>query len=466
MLVRALLLAAGLGLAAEQLPAQSAGQSAGAPTPARPAETRLSLSQAQVLAGYAIKRGRPELAFQITETLTRADPADGLAHYLKARALAQLRRYDDGRQAAKLAYRGAQTDVQRFEAAKLAAELSFAGDRLTASQLWLRRAAHFAPDESTRNMAVSAFRRVRQQNPFSFNLRFSVNPTDNVNNGANSPYNLIEGWPLIGALSPSAQAISGVVASADIRAAYKIVQTDTFQVRATARASAKRVRFNEPVPGFSGSDMAEERLELGLNYRWGNGQKGFWEYNVFGGWQRYGGEALYNFVGLDLSRVQRLTDRLHLVAGAGLEKQYDEAPPIANTRLHEAFGGFGYKLASGDSLGFRVQYREAKNDFWNRAYTQLSGFATYTLGRRVGPAKLSFMLGRSELDYDRYAVIFPVPGGREDSSWFGGVTATFDKVSYMGFVPTMTVHTERARSNISRFNVDQTSVSFGIRSKF
>ncbi|MEQ9259302.1 MAG: hypothetical protein RIG84_09390 [Roseovarius sp.] len=466
MAFRALLLAAGFCLAAGLAPGQPAGQPAGTPAPAQPGETRLSLSQAQVLAGYAVKTGRPELAFQITETLIAANPEDGLAHYLKARALAQLKRYDDGREAAKIAYRGAQTDVQRFEAAKLAAELSFADERLTASQLWLRRAAHFAPDESTRDMAVKAFRRVRYQNPFSFNMRFSVNPSDNVNNGANSPFNLIEGSPLIGALSPSAQAIPGVVATADIRASYRLMQTDTFQMKASARISAKRVRFNEPVVGFSGRDMAEERLELGLNYRWSGSGTGFWDLDLSGGWQRYGGDALYNFLGMDLSRVQKLTDKLHVMAGGGFEQQYDEAPPIAHTRVYHGFAGFGYALDSGGSLGFRMQYREAQNDLWNRAYNQVSGIATYTMGRQVGPVNLSFMVGRSELEYDRYAVIFPVRGGRQDDSWFGGVTATWPEAGYMGFVPTWTLQHEKARSNISRFNVDQTTFSFGIRSQF
>ncbi|MFN3210610.1 MAG: hypothetical protein ACE369_16725 [Roseovarius sp.] len=88
------------------------------------------------------------------------------------------------------------------------------------------------------------------------------------------------------------------------------------------------------------------------------------------------------------------------------------------------------------------------------------------MGRDIGPARLSFQLGHSVVDYDTYLIIAPVPGGRSDDSTFGGVTATFSDWSYMGFVPTVSLNAEKTRSNISRFDVDETSVSFGIRSEF
>jgi hypothetical protein len=36
----------------------------------------------------------------------------------------------------------------------------------------------------------------------------------------------------------------------------------------------------------------------------------------------------------------------------------------------------------------------------------------------------------------------------------------------MGFVPTLTVTSERSDSNISRFDVEETSITLGIRSEF
>ncbi len=36
----------------------------------------------------------------------------------------------------------------------------------------------------------------------------------------------------------------------------------------------------------------------------------------------------------------------------------------------------------------------------------------------------------------------------------------------MGFVPVLSVRSEKSRSNISRFDVDQTGVTLGLRSEF
>ena len=96
----------------------------------------------------------------------------------------------------------------------------------------------------------------------------------------------------------------------------------------------------------------------------------------------------------------------------------------------------------------------------------VSAAPTYTLGREIGPAQVSVSVGHSTLDYEQYWVLLPVAGGRTDESWFGGVTAAFNDYSYMGFVPVVSVNAEKSRPNISRFDVDQTAVSFGIRSEF
>lgn len=460
---------AALAAAAMTIAAQPGGAepeaAAAAPAPAMQSR-QVSLSEAQALAGVAINRGRPHLAYKLSEGLLQANPEDGLAHYLQARALAQLQSFEKGRHSAKLAYRHAQTDLQRFEAAKLAAELSFADERLTASQFWLRRAAHYAPDEATRDKTVNAFRTVRYRNPVNLQLSFSINPSDNVNNGANSPYNVIEGSPLVGRLSPSAQAISGVVATADIRGSYRLSQSERHETRLLSRIRARVVRFNDPVTGLSGDDLSEFRAGLGLNHRWATSARGYWSVEAHAGRQWYGGNPLYNYLGGEIARVQKLGENLHLSFGAGIEEQFDQSPPIADATVYSVFTGLSYRLAGGGKLGASVHYRETQSAGANRSSEQWTGIATYTMGRQIGPAELTLSVGHSTLDYDRYAVIFPVPGGRVDSSWFGGVTASFNDYSYMGFVPTMTLHAEKSRSNISRFDVDQTSVSFGIRSEF
>lgn len=427
---------------------------------------RLSLTHAQALVQQALRQGQPRTAFELTEGLIAANPDNGHAHFLRAHALGQLKDYRTGRKSAARAYRVANTDVQRFEAAKLAAELSFADDSYTISQLWLRRAVHYAPNEEIRSQYVKAFRKVRRTNPLRFEFQVSINPSDNVNNGSNSPYNLIEGSPLVGTLSPSARAISGVVAKTDLRGSYRIQQSEGHETHITGRLLSREIRFNDPVPGFSGNDISSLRLQLGVSHLWAPGKHGYWSFDANGGRAWYGGSPYYDFAGVGVRRLQKLTDKLNLNLGTHVEEQFDKVAPITDATVYSVSAGLSYALDTGGELGAQLQYRDIDSDGRNRASQQWSVVATYTLGREIGPAELSLSLGHSILDYEEYWVLLPVRGGRTDESWFGGVTATFQDYSYMGFVPVVSINAEKSRSNISRFDVDQTAVSFGIRSEF
>lgn len=427
---------------------------------------RLSLPQAQALAQQALRTGQPRTAYELTEGLITANPENGHAHFLRAHALGQMKDYKTGRQSAARAYRVANTDVQRFEAAKLAAELSFADDSYSVSQLWLRRAVHYAPNEELRSQYVKAFRNVRRTNPLRFELQFSINPSDNVNNGSNSPYNLIEGSPLVGTLSPSAQAISGVVARTDMRGSYRVQQSKRHETHITGRLHSREVRFNDPVPGISGSDISSLRLQLGVSHLWAPSKSGYWSFDINGGRTWYGRSPYYDFAGVGVRRMQKLSDTLNLSLGVHVEEQFDKVAPITDATVYSAFAGLSYALSTGGELGAQLQFRDVDSDGRNRASQQWSVVATYTLGREIGPAQVSFSVGHSTLDYEQYWVLLPVAGGRTDESWFGGVTAAFNDYSYMGFVPVVSVNAEKSRSNISRFDVDQTAVSFGIRSEF
>ena len=461
------------------------------PPPADPAAqgvVRMTQHQALAFAQIALRKGQPKTAYELTEGLIKANPKNGHAHFIRASALGQLKDYRTGKRSAAAAYRAANTNVQRYEAAKLAAELSFAGDQPTLSQLWLRRATHYAPDDKTRSNMVRAFRGVRNSNPLRFQLSFSVNPSDNINNGANSPLNIIEGSPLVGTLSTSAQAISGTVIKTEAHLSYRLRQAEGSETHATGRVVSREYRFNNPVWGLSASDLSSLRAQIGLRHYWLPDKIGYWRFDLTAGRAWYGGDPYYDFVGLGIQRSRKLNDKTRLNVGFDVEQQYGKdrvrvrvtllptTPPtlsttvrpevIADATVYSAFAEIDHDLNNGGQIGARVQYREIDSAGANRASQQWSTIATYELGKEIGPAEVSFSLGYSSLDYDAYSVIVPVPGGRRDTSWFGGVTATFNDYSYFGFVPVVTLNAEKSRSNISRFDVDQTAVSFGIRSEF
>jgi hypothetical protein len=428
----------------------------------------LSLAQADALAAQALGAGQPRLAYDLSKGLLEADRRNPRAHYYQALALAQAKAYGAAEKKATLAYWHAKSDEQRFQAANLAAELSFADERLTGSQFWLRRAVDHAPDEVARAQTVTAFQNVRARNPLRFDFRFSATPSDNVNNGANSPLNVIDGVPVVGTLSPSAQALSGFITTAQVSSSYRLAKSDTQETRARGRVNARRVDISDPVPGLSGDDLSSTVLELGLtHYLRGKTAAVTWKFDLDGGRVWYAGDPLYDFARVGAARHHRLTDRLLLSFGAAFEDQHYEAARGADSTVASGFAGLGLTLESGAQIGFQVQYRDTDSTGINRASDQWTGIASYQLGRDIGPASLEFSLGISQLDYSSYQVGFiAVPGGRDDRSVFGGVTATFTDWGYMGFVPTLTVTSERSDSNVSRFDVEETSITLGIRSEF
>lgn len=443
------------------------GAAVSAWAPARAEGVSLTFPQAQALAQQALNENRPQLAYSLTKGLIEADPRNGHAHYLQALAFAQVEAHGQGLRSATRAYLSAETKEQRYQAAQLASQLAFLDERLTTSQFWLRRAVQHAPNEAVRQESIRAFRTVRARNPLNFQFRFSVTPSDNVNNGANSPYNIIDGSPLVGTLSPSAQAIPGTVATGDLRLSYRVSQGERHVTRLTGRAYTRQVRFNNPVAGLSADDLSSSRLEVGVNHGIAGALEGSqWQVGVTGGRVWYGGDPYYDYARLGVDRHQRLTRQLGLTFGGSLEEQFGETTPQIDATQIEAFAQLSYTLPGGGRLGAYVNYRDVDSDGVNRSSDQWTGIVSYTLGRQIGPAEMTFQVGQSVVDYDRYSVIVPVPGGRRDDSVFGGVTATFKDWSYMGFVPTMSFNAEKSRSNISRFDVDETALTVGIRSEF
>lgn len=429
---------------------------------------RLSLTQTDALAGQALAAGQPRLAYDLSKGLLAADKRNPRAHYYQALALAQAHAYGAAQKKAALAYWHAENDDQRYQAANLAAQVSFADARLTGSQFWLRRAVDHAPDAVARSETVSAFQTVRARNPLRFDFKFSVTPSDNVNNGANSPLNIIDGVPVVGALSPSAQALSGLITTAQAAVSYRVAQSAGRETRLRGRINARRVDISDPVVGLSGEDLSSTVAELGVSqYLRGRSEAVTWKLDLDVGRVWYGGDPLYDFARLGAARHQRLSERVLLSFGGSLEDQQDQASRNADSTVAAGFAGLGVMLAGGGQIGFRVQYRNTDSDGVNRASEQWTGIASYQMGRDIGPASLEFSLGVSQLDYNSYQVgIIAVPGGRDDQSVFGGVTATFKDWGYMGFVPTVTVTSERSGSNISRFDVEETSITLGIRSEF
>lgn len=92
--------------------------------------------------------------------------------------------------------------------------------------------------------------------------------------------------------------------------------------------------------------------------------------------------------------------------------------------------------------------------------------ASYALGEPVGPARLGVTLGASWTEFPDYAVIFPVPGGRQDERVFARIEAAFEGWTVAGFAPVVSLDAARSDSNVSRFDTESLGLGVTLRSTF
>ncbi|MGR3603956.1 tetratricopeptide repeat protein [Sulfitobacter sp.] len=431
----------------------------------------LSLPEARALAAHALSNGRPELASKIAGGLLEADPRSTYGHYVLANAYAEMGRIREGRQAASRAYRYSTIPVQKFEAAELAARLSYAQERPTLTQLWLRRAVQHAPSAQIEAQLAKDYAKVRQQNPFSFSLSGGLRPSTNVNNGADTAQQVIDGLPFTGQLSGSAQALSGVIGSIDGIVGYRLRGTATSRMDVSARVFVQRIALdcaaNTTAPDVRNSDLASTYGEIALNQQFAIGSPGSSvDLNAAVGRYWIGGNPNYGFVRLGAGHQWQMNARTALTLNSSVEQRFSARSDIYDSRTLGVVAGARHTLGWGDSVSVSLNLLNTASDFVNSRVSAAAVRMTYSFADQIGPALVSvgLVLGRS--DYPDYVAVFNVPGGKQDRSAYADVNIFLPDMDYAGFAPTVRIRAGRTQSNVSRFDTREISVAVGIRSKF
>jgi tetratricopeptide (TPR) repeat protein len=115
----------------------------------------------RILAFEAVQAGFAEDALEITDALLARDPNDASALTIRSQALRALGRYPEAIEAARAAWKAADTQPARFGAAMAMAAAQSSSGRRTRAELWLRRAANVAPNERTYAIAQRDFGHVQ-----------------------------------------------------------------------------------------------------------------------------------------------------------------------------------------------------------------------------------------------------------------------------------------------------------------
>jgi len=434
-------------------------------------QIELTLPQARQLAAQALAAGRPDLAVQLASGLLAADPESSYAHFVLANAYAQQGRSRTARKSASRAYRYADTPSHRFEAAELAARISYVEKRPTLTQLWLRRAAHYAPDAQVEEQLGKDFARVRAENPLYFSLRGGIRPSSNVNNGADTAFQIIDGIPFVGTLSGRARALSGVILNFDGILRYRLRGSARSRTDLTSRLYVQRVLLDgnskERAPEVSNSDFGTTYAEVGLRHAFAIGEEGDSGILDFALGQYWtGGRKNYSFGRLSGERRWQLTPQTEFIVDASIERRLSAFRARFDSTAYGLVMSARHKLKSGDGLFLSLNLRKTDSRFVNSRVNTAAVQASYNFGEQIGPVFVSAGMVLGYSDYPDFIALFEVPGGRQDKSAYADVNLFFPDIDYGGFAPTLRIRAGRKYSNVSRYDTRELSVSLGIQSKF
>lgn len=434
----------------------------------------LTLDQARSYAVYALREGDPGLAIQLSKGLLKANPKDPVAHYVIATAHARMQQPHAGRVAAAKAYRFADPGEDKFRAAQLAARLSFEEKRHSLTQLWLRRSAIHAQTDEQLEQVGKDYKVLRQVNPWSFRLRTDIRPSNNVNNGSDTALNIIDGTPDGGSTPPSARALSGIIGSLDLITAYRLQASKTSATTLIGRLYVQRVALSnaakEKAPRATGSDFASTYGALSINHAFAvgpSGAGGSAAFNLTFGesWARK--DRYYRFGRLRAERGWIFSGQRRLKLFASGEQRYKAVFSSNDARILEIGTEVGKVLKNNDTLAVTMILRDSIAKTPNGTFSSAALLGTYSFARPIGPARLSLGLVLGYSHYDSYLTsLFLGPRERTDKSAYTDATLTFHEYDYAGFVPTLRFRVGKKRSNFSRFESRELSLSLGIASKF
>lgn len=457
------------------LKAISASLLIGLCTPALSQTFELSLDEGRVAARQAALSGQFELARDFALALTTAEPNDRAALIVLAAVQPQLGAAREGRQAGARAYRLSETEDERYEAARLTALAAANEERYTLSQIWLRRAAVNAPDERARQQTQADYRGVRNLNPWSVRLGLSITPSNNVNGGTNSDFNIIDGitfpdgTPLVGIFSGSARALPGTIAEADVRLAYAVSRTQQQRTTLSARGYARAVWLNDTgqsiAPDSRNSDFGSQVLEFSVEHMRRLGP-GTLSAQALAGASWFGRDLNSTFLRGRLGYSFPVGERTQLSISGQLENIDLNATFPRTNHLRSVSTTLTHFTGNGNRLAATLSGSEQDSDQPNERFETVTGQVSYAWADAIGPVQLSVAVGATVSDYPNYSIFSPVPGGRRDIRSFGSISAVFPDIDYAGFVPVVTWRVQNTESNVSRFQRDEYSLNIGVRSSF
>lgn len=430
------------------------------------AEAVLNADQMRNLAFQQMQAGQYQTALDLTDVLLARDPGDAAALIVRAQALRGLNRLPEAEAAARKAFAVGGSLNLLYGASLAMAQVMAHEDHWTWAQIWLRRASHYATTDEQRARVAQDYRYVRSQNPLNLRFDFSVQPSDNVNNGS-----LHSVWDFFGIplqLSGEAQALSGIIATGGIVGSYVLGQTQITHDALLFGASESRV-FLSPdaqalAPEANNAAFTRQALTFGYEHKALLSQDGVIATTTLNGWKEwYGSAPLADIGSLSVDLTAPLMPQVQGFGHFSLTRNVRLDNPLSSSTVATFSGGWGQLLKNGD--GVRVEgsaIRTISDDIgtdngalglslnWNHAQP---------VAGTIWGAGLSVQQSHwAQSPYD--------PTGRQDLELVAQISAELSVVSIYGFSPVLNISYATNTSNIDLYDSRTFGVGVSIRSRF
>ncbi len=431
-------------------------------------DTQLTTDQVRALSLQLLENQQPQEAGQLSLALLERNPDDLIALIVASRAALDLGDAPASLRFARRAFWASELPGDSFVAARLAANALAADGKDTRSQVWLRRARQYAPDEETSQAVARDYQALRQRNPWSTSLSFAITPSSNVNNGTLNETAKVLGLPITFDLSRDAQPLSGLQISGGFNARYRIYGSPTsalfFDIDSFGRTYALSNESKEEAPGIKGSDFSDVSAGIGLTYRtllaegWQPTQAGL----RFGRtW--YAGDPFTRTISLSFSQPFVLNERNRLTLSASSQvRENEDGDPWVRTRRGSV--SWDHSLANGDTFGVSLSGTDAVSQDIQNDYTGFGIGLSYAFAK---PFQSIAFSGAINFDQNDYVDNIHEPGPRTDETLRLRLNARLTNVEFYGFQPVVTLDSKRSSSNVEFYD-DRNSFNLGfdLRSSF
>ena len=431
----------------------------------------LSVDSMRQLAYQTLQAGFAEQALTYTDALLARDAKDTTALIIRSSALRALGRAPEARQVAKQAWTLADTDKARFGAAMAMAQALSTMDRRTGAQLWLRRAAEYAPNDRARDIARRDFGYVKSRNPWVLDVTGAATPSSNVNNGSRQTKMSLSGLPIQFEIPAQSQALSGFEFGLGLTSTYRFTPTDRSMTEARFAVNGQAVVLSsaarDAAPMARAGDYTFASIEAGLQHTRGLDPDGRIVLKLGGtlGHNWYGGDDLSDYLRLSMGLDRKLINgsTLHLGLSADKTTRADSALQSSD-RLAVTLG---YAVAVGaggqDRLNFELETAQTSSPSAEVRSTAVTASVDWTKAQPVAGIALA---GGLEIGTQRFADSRYVTGGRDDLKLSANLSMTFQNINYLGFSPVLTLQASKNRSNSALHDSENFGIALGIRSSF